>query len=70
MTHLCKNCVYCKKLLKVGFKYNTYCEKEFCEQPITKKVKYCNYHEKKYLTFEEVLNMYDIQIITITKKEN
>lgn len=51
MKHLCKNCIYCEKLLKAGFKYTTYCEKT--DLLITKRVKLCKQHEKKYLTANE-----------------
>lgn len=55
MKHLCQNCIHCEMTGKVKGKLFTYCGKNFCKNPITNKVKYCNYHEKKYLTALEAL---------------
>ena len=60
MKHLCQNCIYCEMTGKTKGKYITYCKKSFAKNPITNKVKYCNYYEKKYFTLSEVLENYNI----------
>lgn len=68
MKHLCKNCIYCEKLGKSKGKYITYCKKELSNNPIEGRIKNCEYHEKKYITFDEFLSMHEIVFTTITKK--